>query len=283
MNRKEFLRGTSHQTGVPNGPDFPKGKSLNMVRRHGNKHGNERWAAWARVGHQWCQFTFTNRGIHTAEIFDMILSKREFTTVAELKTVRARVLKLFNPVKEFKAFNGFVHVRKNGANKWRVYKVSGGKRLSCQCRNKGRAKRVQLEVAVAKSNPTTVHELRALVQKFLPGIAARKPFATMKANECNHFWAVKYTKKLVTHGSHYCGTIIPPDVLEGMLEIHKYMMHNKSYGHIIATVDGSGPRSKFLNVKDMLTQTFGRPPPPKDPEPFHIGMQTITDPARVKL
>jgi hypothetical protein len=45
VNRKEFLRCTSHQTGVPNGPGFPKGKSLDMVRRHGNKHGNERWAA----------------------------------------------------------------------------------------------------------------------------------------------------------------------------------------------------------------------------------------------
>ena len=51
VNKKEFLRGTSHHEGVPNGPGFPTGKNLNMVRRHGNKNGNERWDAWARVDH----------------------------------------------------------------------------------------------------------------------------------------------------------------------------------------------------------------------------------------
>jgi hypothetical protein len=61
------------------------------------------------------------------------------------------------------------------------------------------------------------------------------------------------------------------------------MMRNKSYDHIVATVDGSGPRSKFLSLEDMLTQPFNRTPPGKNPEPFHIGMQTITDPARVKI
>ena len=221
VNRKEFLRGSSHHEGVPNGPGLPTGKNLNMVRRHGNKHGNQRWKAWARVGHQWHQFSFGKRDIRTAEIFDLILSKRDFTTVAELKTVKKRVLELFKPVKEFPAVDGFVHVRKNGAKKWRVYKVVGGKRLQCQCRNEGNAKRVLLEVAVAKSTVTTVHELRALVQNCLPEIAARKPFQTVKANECNHYWAGKYTKKLVTVGFHYCGEIIPPAIREGMLAIHK--------------------------------------------------------------
>ena len=48
-------------------------------------------------------------------------------------------------------------------------------------------------------------------------------------------------------------------------------------------MDGCGPCSKFLNLEDMLTQTFNRTPPGKNPEPFDIGMQTITDPARVKI
>ena len=86
-------------------------------------------------------------------------------------------------MKELPAVDGFVHVRKNGAKKWRVYKVVGGKRLSCQCRNEGNAKRVLLEVAVATSTVTTVHELRALVQNCLPEIAARKPFQ-MLAMRC---------------------------------------------------------------------------------------------------
>ena len=71
-------------------------------------------------------------------------------TVAKLKTVQASVLKLFKPVTEFKAVDGFVHVRKNGAHKWRVYKVSGVERLCCQCRSEGPALRVQLKEAVAK-------------------------------------------------------------------------------------------------------------------------------------
>ena len=131
-------------------------------------------------------------------------------------------------------------------HKWRVSKVFGVEHLCCQCRNEGPALRVQVEEAVAKSNVTTLDELKALVQKCLPDIAASKPFATMKANECNHFWAGKYTKKLVTHGSHYCGKIIPQAVLEGMIAIHKYMMPNKKHGHVVATVDGTDPRSKFL-------------------------------------
>ena len=93
----------------------------------------------------------------------MTLSKREFITVAELKTVRTRVLKLFKPVTEFKAVDGFVHVRKNGAHKWQVYKVSGVERLCCQCRNEGPALHVQLKEEVAKSNAITLDEIKALV------------------------------------------------------------------------------------------------------------------------
>jgi hypothetical protein len=189
-------------------------------------------------------------------------------------------------VKEFKALDGFIHVRKNGANKSRVYKVSGGERLCCQCRNEGPDLRVQLEKEVAKSNVTTLDELKELVQKCLPGIAASRRIAPLKTIECNHFWAGKYTRQLVTHGFHYFGEIIPPAICEGMKAIHISMLRNRNYGHKVATVDGYGPRSKFLNLEDMLTQTFGRPKPLKTRFRINIsgaGIETITNARQVAI
>jgi len=289
-NMNAFLQGGRNAKNAPGVPKDNGRLGLPMVRRN----GATRWRAYARVGQGWYKFTFSCH--HPLEqppylcaqlaAMDHILKRRVFASTEEVGAVLHRVKEALFPLpKMAKNKAGWAHVRTNGAGKWRVYKYFGRTQLMVQCKAFPLVLRNKLEAAVAGAKITTHKELRQVINNILPALQELRRNKTLKLNECNHYWAGEWTQELIDLGFHFCGAIIPPDIVLGMHKIHQKMFPNRNHGFSVKTKDGTGPRSKFLNLPDRLTETFNRPAPPNPKKilPHDRGYETITDTQEVDL
>ena len=256
INQAEFLKGGAcgSRSQVTGPGSSPRDGSWRMVRPNGTYGDNKRWKAWARVNNGWSTFTVTcSNPPYVATALELILTRKSFTSILEVMELKERVREELHFPTLPRDKDGFRHVRTSGKKQWKVYKNHLQKCFDCKCKNQGKEARQRLENAVARATITSKQELQKLVRKNLPGITAIKRHAPDKANECNHYWGGRFTKKIVEEGYVFCGVVFKADLVRRMHAIHRKMLPDSRYGFSVDTVDKKGARSKLCNLEDRLT------------------------------